>query len=93
MAKIPVLHMGNPSIERTLRRLNTQGLINQGWEDSWAGVNFADGTLAEPPIALCEVQAYVYSAYASGAWMAHDAGNTALADELTDRAAQLKTVQ
>lgn len=71
-------------------RLNPQGLINQGWKDSWDGVNFADGTLAEPPIALCEVQAYVYSAYVSRAWMAYDAGDTALADELTDRAAQLK---
>jgi glycogen debranching enzyme len=32
---------------------NDQGLINQGWKDSWDGINFADGTLAEPPIALC----------------------------------------
>ncbi|GAA4046504.1 glycogen debranching N-terminal domain-containing protein [Arthrobacter methylotrophus] len=72
-------------------RLNDRGLINQGWKDSWDGINFADGTLAEPPIALCEVQAYVYSAYMARAWMAYDAGNTALADELTDRAAQLKT--
>jgi glycogen debranching enzyme len=37
------------------QRLNDQGLINQGWKDSWDGINFADGTLAEPPIALCEV--------------------------------------
>ena len=44
-------------------RLNPQGLINQGWKDSWEGINFADGTLAEPPIALCEVQGYVYTAY------------------------------
>ena len=44
-------------------RLNPQGFINQGWKDSWEGINFADGTLAEPPIALCEVQGYVYTAY------------------------------
>ena len=25
-------------------RLNPQGLINQGWKDSWDGINFADGT-------------------------------------------------
>ncbi|MCX2748047.1 amylo-alpha-1,6-glucosidase [Arthrobacter sp. MI7-26] len=72
------------------QRLNDQGLINQGWKDSWDGINFADGTLAEPPIALCEVQAYVYHAYMARAWLAYDAGDTALADELTDRAAQLK---
>ncbi|MDR7083420.1 glycogen debranching enzyme [Arthrobacter ginsengisoli] len=71
-------------------RLNDQGLINQGWKDSWDGINFADGTLAEPPIALCEVQAYVYAAYMARAWMAYDAGDAALADNLADRAAQLK---
>jgi glycogen debranching enzyme len=71
-------------------RLNDQGLINQGWKDSWDGINFADGRLAEPPIALCEVQAYVYIAYLSRAWMAYDAGDVGLASELTDRAAQLK---
>ena len=72
------------------QRLNDQGLINQGWKDSWDGINFADGTLAEPPIALCEVQAYVYVAYLSRAWLAYDAGDTALGNELAERAARLK---
>ena len=71
-------------------RLNDQGLINQGWKDSWDGINFADGTLAEPPIALCEVQALVYSAFLSRAWMAYDAGDAPLAARLTEEAAQLK---
>jgi glycogen debranching enzyme len=71
-------------------RLNDRGLINQGWKDSWDGINFADGRLAEPPIALCEVQAYVYDAYMARAWMAYDAGDTPLASELADRAAKLK---
>jgi len=71
-------------------RLNDHGLINQGWKDSWDGINFADGTLAEPPIALCEVQALVYIAYLSRAWMAYDAGDAPLAARLTDEAAQLK---
>jgi len=71
-------------------RLNDQGLINQGWKDSWDGINFADGRIAEPPIALCEVQALVYIAYLSRAWMAHDAGDAPLAARLTDEAAQLK---
>ncbi|SEQ29185.1 N-terminal domain of (some) glycogen debranching enzymes [Arthrobacter sp. OV608] len=71
-------------------RLNDRGLINQGWKDSWDGINFADGRLAEPPIALCEVQAYVYDAYMARAWMAYDAGDAPLASELADRAAQLK---
>lgn len=72
------------------QRLNDQGLINQGWKDSWDGINFADGTLAEPPIALCEVQAYVHGAYMARAWMAYDAGDLDLAAELRDRASQLK---
>jgi glycogen debranching enzyme len=71
-------------------RLNDQGLLNQGWKDSWDGINFADSRMAEPPIALCEVQAYVYVAYLARAWMAYDAGDLALADELADRAAQLE---
>jgi glycogen debranching enzyme len=71
-------------------RLNPRGLLNQGWKDSWDGINFADGTMAEGPIALCEVQAYVYDAYMARAWMAYDAGETTLAADLADRAAQLK---
>jgi glycogen debranching enzyme len=71
-------------------RLNDRGLVNQGWKDSWDGINFADGTLAEPPIALCEVQAYVYGAYLARSWMAYDAGDAALATEFRDRAARLK---
>jgi len=71
-------------------RLNPQGLINQGWKDSWDGINFADGRLAEPPIALCEVQAYVYSAFMARSWIAFDTGDRRLAEELADHAAQLK---
>ena len=39
------------------------GLANQGWKDSFDGINFAGGAMAEPPIALAEVQGYVYAAY------------------------------
>ncbi len=38
------------------------GIRNQGWKDSNDAVVHADGRLAEPPIALAEVQAYVYLA-------------------------------
>ena len=71
-------------------RLNPRGLINQGWKDSWDGINFADGRMAEPPIALCEVQAYVYDAFMARAWIAYDAGDAPLAARLADEAAQLK---
>jgi glycogen debranching enzyme len=52
-----------------------RGLRNQGWKDSLDGVNFADGTLAEPPIALVEVQAYVYAAYRARAELARARGD------------------
>jgi glycogen debranching enzyme len=38
------------------------GLINQCWKDSWNSILFADGSLAEGPIATCEIQGYVYDA-------------------------------
>lgn len=43
-----------------------RGLANQGWKDSHDSVQFADGRLADPPIALCEVQAYAYEAAVRG---------------------------
>jgi glycogen debranching enzyme len=44
-------------------------LANQGWKDSEDGICFADGTLADAPIALCEVQGYAYRAAIGGADM------------------------
>jgi glycogen debranching enzyme len=44
------------------RGRSSGGLRNQGWKDAYDSVMHADGTLAEPPIALAEVQAYVYMA-------------------------------
>ncbi|WP_020388285.1 glycogen debranching N-terminal domain-containing protein [Kribbella catacumbae] len=43
------------------------GLANQGWKDSRDAVQWPDGTLAEAPIALCEVQGYAYAAAVAGA--------------------------
>lgn len=56
---------------------NDRGLANQGWKDSWDAIRHADGTLATPPIALCEVQGYVYAAYLARAHFASEAGDTA----------------
>jgi glycogen debranching enzyme len=42
-------------------------LANQGWKDSNDGICFADGTLADAPIALCEVQGYAHRAAIAGA--------------------------
>lgn len=42
--------------------LTGRGLANQGWKDSGDSIQWRDGSLAEGPIALCEVQAYAYEA-------------------------------
>ncbi|NOG73428.1 amylo-alpha-1,6-glucosidase [Roseicella sp. DB1501] len=55
------------------RRTET-GLANQGWKDSWDSISHADGTLAQGPIALCEVQAYVYAAWQAAARIARALG-------------------
>lgn len=71
-------------------RMNEHGLVNQGWKDSWDGISFADGTLAEAPIALCEVQGYVYAAYETRAALATIQGDAAGAEEWNTRAQELK---
>src|SRR5262249_54447097 len=44
------------------KKRSERGLDNQSWKDSGDSQRFADGRLAEPPIAPCEVQGYVYDA-------------------------------
>jgi glycogen debranching enzyme len=57
------------------QRRSEHGLANQGWKDSWDAIRHADGTLATPPIALCEVQGYVYAAYIARAHLAVETGD------------------
>jgi glycogen debranching enzyme len=55
-------------------RRNPQGLVQQGWKDSTDSVFHADGTLAEAPIALCEVQGYAFAAKRAAAALARSLG-------------------
>jgi glycogen debranching enzyme len=71
-------------------RKTSHGLANQGWKDSWDGINFADGTIAEAPIALAEVQAYVYAAYRARAQIARSAGDEGAGTYWRKKAKQLK---
>ncbi|MHB1566445.1 MAG: amylo-alpha-1,6-glucosidase [Acidiferrobacter sp.] len=66
------------------------GLRNQGWKDSPDAVFGADGVTAEGPIALCEVQAYVYAAKSRIADVAAALGHTARADSLRRQAHALQ---
>jgi glycogen debranching enzyme len=67
-----------------------KGLIHQGWKDSHDSVFHADGSLADAPIALCEVQGYVYAAKQAAARMAAVLGNEALSDKLVRQAQTLQ---
>ncbi|MEH1127126.1 amylo-alpha-1,6-glucosidase [Micromonospora sp. CPCC 206061] len=59
----------DPDGDGFLEYLDTsgRGLANQGWKDSGDAVRYHDGRLAEPPIALAEVQGYAYRAALDGA--------------------------
>ena len=72
------------------QRTSDRGLRNQGWKDSGDAVRFADGRVAEPPIALCEVQGYTYGAYLARAFFAAEQGDTVLSNDLRARASELK---
>ncbi|KAB7624004.1 amylo-alpha-1,6-glucosidase [Alkalilimnicola sp. S0819] len=71
-------------------RHSTNGLVQQGWKDSEDSVFHADGRDAEPPIALCEVQGYVYAAKHAAADLAALLGHEARAAALHAQAESLK---
>jgi glycogen debranching enzyme len=71
------------------RRADT-GLRNQGWKDSADAIRWLDGRLAETPIALAEVQGYVYDAKRRMARLARHRGDAGLADRLDREALDLQ---
>ena len=71
-------------------RMTERGLANQGWKDSWDSVFHADGRLATGPIALCEVQAYVFAAKEGAARLARLLGDDATAARLAGEAEDLR---
>ena len=72
-------------------RRDERGLRNQGWKDSEDAVFHADGRLAEPPIALAEVQGYAFLAYREAALLAFELGEKALSQELEEEADRIAT--
>jgi len=71
-------------------RATKTGLANQGWKDSHDSISHADGRLAEGPIALIEVQAYVYSAKLLAARCARAIGKDDRASALERQAESLR---
>jgi glycogen debranching enzyme len=71
-------------------RRSAHGLRSQGWKTSVDAVFHRDGTLAEGPIALCEVQAYVYAARRQAAALARALGRSDRAADLERQAEELR---
>ena len=71
-------------------RHSDNGLVNQGWKDLHDAIFHADGSLANGPIALCEVQGYVYAAKRLASDCARRLGLAERADQLDAQADQLR---
>jgi glycogen debranching enzyme len=72
------------------RRMTDRGLLNQGWKDSHDGIRYASGAIARAPIALCEVQGYVYAAYLARAYFAAEVGDLETFERYRGRARELR---
>ncbi len=70
--------------------LQGRGLVNQGWKDSGDAIVTGDGHLATPPVALVEVQGYVYDAKRRIAVLFEHAGERERAEALRREAAELR---
>jgi glycogen debranching enzyme len=71
-------------------RREATGLLHQGWKDSQDSVFHADGRAATLPIALCEIQGYVYAAKQAAAYLARALGHDERSDTLTSAAETLR---
>src|SRR5262249_52819528 len=70
-------------------RRSPRGLTNQGWKDSWDAILHRNGDVAKPPIALAEVQGYVYEAKYRMASLLRAFGDIAAADRLKKESAEM----
>jgi glycogen debranching enzyme len=81
---------GDGYVEYQTRNPST-GLENQCWKDSWNSICFSDGRIAQPPIATCEIQGYVYDAKRRAARLAREIWrDDGLADRLSTDAEELQ---
>ncbi len=85
-------HFGDPDGDGFVEyaRKSADGLTQQGWKDSGDSIFHAEGGLAGAPIALCEVQGYVYAAKLTTALVARALGDAEFADNLERQASDLQ---
>ncbi|MBI4491504.1 MAG: amylo-alpha-1,6-glucosidase [Chloroflexi bacterium] len=69
---------------------SASGIRNQGWKDSRYAISHRDGRPAEPPIALAEVQGYVFDARMRMSRYFERLGQPARAAQLRQQAAELQ---
>lgn len=69
------------------QRAQETGLENQCWKDSWDSMRFADGTVAKGPMAVCEIQGYVYDAKLRTARLARERWDDSILAERLEREA------
>ncbi len=69
---------------------NLRGVRNQGWKDNATALQFRDGIIPEPPIAICEAQAYVYAAKSGLADIVEAQGEALWARRLREETDSLK---
>ncbi|WP_027167698.1 amylo-alpha-1,6-glucosidase [Mesorhizobium sp. WSM3224] len=74
----------------TYQRAAESGLANQGWKDSFDSVFHADGRIPKGPIALVEVQGYVFAAFRGMAALARRRGEFADAEHWEGRAEEIR---
>ncbi|RUX44393.1 amylo-alpha-1,6-glucosidase [Mesorhizobium sp. M4A.F.Ca.ET.050.02.1.1] len=74
----------------TYQRAAESGLANQGWKDSFDSVFHADGRIPKGPIALVEVQGYVFAAFRGLAALARRRGGYAEAEHWEERAEAMR---
>src|SRR5207244_64935 len=84
----PADHDGDGFVDYESR--SAKGLANQGWKDSGNAIANEDGSPVVPPVALVEVQGYVYRAKLDAAWLYRLTGADDRADELEAAAANLR---
>ena len=72
-------------------RQTDAGLVNQGWKDSYDSIFHADGALAQGPVALCEVQGYVFNAKTHASKLANRLGEFDLGNKLRADAQTLQS--
>lgn len=71
-------------------RRNPKGLFNQGWKDSGDAIRHRDGRIADPPIALVEVQGYAVRALGGAAELFDLLGEPELARLAHQRSRQIR---